>query len=296
MDLLARADMSACKPISTPMPCKGRHLSHNSELFSDPSKFRSLVGGLQYLTFTRPDIAYSVNHVCQFMQSPTVAHFQLVKRLLWYVQGIAHFGMKILTESTLDLYGFFDADWAGCPTTRRSTTGFCTFLGSNCISWSAKKQATVARSSAEAKYRSMASTAAEITWLSFLLRDLGIPQPQVPILHCDNLSALYMSVNPILHARTKHIELDYHYIRERVALGALLTRFVSSSNQLANIFTKPLSKVQFQSLRVKLGLCPHPQPCLRGSDRITPIEHDPSNEQTSKSCTVITTVVKKAPP
>ena len=152
----------------------------------------------------------------------------------------------------------------------------------------------MARSSAEAEYRSMASTAAEITWLSFLLRDLGIPQPQVPILHCDNLSALYMSVNPILHARTKHIELDYHYIRERVALGALLTRFVSSSNQLADIFTKPLSKVQFQSLRVKLGLCPHPRPCLRGSDRITPIEHDPSNEQTSKLCTVITAMSKPA--
>ena len=142
----------------------------------------------------------------------------------------------------------------------------------------------------------MASTAAEITWLSFLLRDLGIPQPQMPILHCDNLSALYVSVNPILHARTKHIELDYHYIRERVALGALLTRFVSSSNQLADIFTKPLSKAQFQSLPVKLGLCPHSRPCLRGSDRITPIEHDPSNEQTNKSCTVITTVVKKARP
>ena len=110
LDLLARADISACKPISTPMPCKGRHLSHNPELFSDPSKFRSLVGGLQYLTFTRPDIAYSVNHVCQFMQSPIVAHFQLVKWLLWYVQGTTHFGMKILAESTLDLYGFSNAN------------------------------------------------------------------------------------------------------------------------------------------------------------------------------------------
>lgn len=154
----------------------------------------------------------------------------------------------------------------------------------------------MARSSAKAEYRSMASTALEITWLSFLLHDLGIPQPQVSILHCDNLSALYMSVNPILHARTKHIKLDYHYIRECVVLGALLARFVSSSNQLADIFTKPLSKVQCQSLRVKLGLCPCPRPCLRGSDRITPIEYNPSNEQTSKSCTVITAVVKKAPP
>ena len=184
------------------MCSEGRHLSHNYELFFYPSKFRSPVSGLQYLTFTRPDIAYSVNHVCQFMQFPTVARFQLAKRLLRYVQGTTHFGMKILAESTLDLYGFSNADWVGCPTTRISTTGFCTFLGSNCISWSAKKQAIMARSSVEVEYKSMASTATEITWLSFLLCDLGIPQPQVPILHCDNPNASYMSVNPILHART----------------------------------------------------------------------------------------------
>ena len=112
----------------------------------------------------------------------------------------------------------------------------------------------------------MASTAAELTWLSFPLRDLGIPLPCPPILHCDNLNALHMTVNPVFHGCTKNIELDYHYVREKVALGSLETRFVSSTNQLADIFTKPLSMLPFLALRTKLGLCPDPRPSLRGSD------------------------------
>jgi hypothetical protein len=222
-EIIDRASMSGCKPLSTPMPSKGRHLPNESELYSDPTHYRSIVGALQYLTFTRPDLSYSVNFVCQFMHAPTMAHYKILKRILRYVNGTTQLGLHILASSTLDLYAFSDADWAGCPSTRRSTTGFCTFLGSNCISWSAKKQSTVARSSAEAEYRSMASTAAELTWLSFILRDLGIHLSRPPILHCDNLSALHMTVNPVFHGRSKHIELDYHYVREKVALGTLET-------------------------------------------------------------------------
>ena len=155
--------MSSCKPISTPMPSKGQHLPNCNELYPDPTHYGSIVGGLQYLTFIRPDISYSVNFVCQFMHAPTLAHYKLVKRILRYVRGTTHLGMHILASSTLDLYAFSDANWAGCPTSCRFTIGFCTFLGGNCISWSAKKQSTVARSSTEAEYHSMASTAAELT-------------------------------------------------------------------------------------------------------------------------------------
>ncbi|KAJ8768265.1 hypothetical protein K2173_021205 [Erythroxylum novogranatense] len=257
--------MTGCKPISTPMAIKGRTTSTSNELFNDPTFYRSLVGGLQYLTITRPDIVFSVNFVCQFMHEPTVGHYQVVKRILRYIYGTLDYGMNITSQSTLDLYAFSDADWAGCPLTRRSTTRYCTFLGANCLSWCAKKQPTVARSSAEAEYKSMSSTTVELTWLTYLLRDIGIVLAKPPILHCDNLSALHMTVNPVFHGRTKHIELDYHFVREKVAMGNLVTHFVSSQAQLADIFTKPLPRSIFMDLRNKLGLSLMPRPSLRGS-------------------------------
>jgi hypothetical protein len=280
--LLSRAHLEGCNPFATLMALHCRKLPPGDEMFPDPTHYRSIVGALQYLTFTRPDICYSVNYVCQFMQSPTVAHFKLVKRILRYISGTSHFGMRLLSSSSLDLYAFADADWAGCPATRRSTMGFCTFLGSNCISWSAKKQSTVARSSAEAEYRAMASATAKLTWLSFLLRDIGLPLLKPPALLCDNLSALHMTVNPVFHGRTKHIEIDYHFVHERVALGALETRFVSSNRQLADIFTKPLPKLSFADLRIKLGLWPDPQPNLRGSDKAPALHLMDSSREPNK--------------
>lgn len=124
LDLLDHGGMRSCKPIYTPMPSKGRQLLTSIELYPNPTHYRTLVCGLQYLTFTCPDLSYSVNFVYQSMQNPTMTHYQLVKRILRYVQGTAHFGMRILASSTLDLYAFSNADWAGCPTSCRSTTGF----------------------------------------------------------------------------------------------------------------------------------------------------------------------------
>lgn len=162
------------------------------------------------------------------MHAPTMGHFQAAKQILRYISGTVSYGIRILANSTLDLYAFSDADWAGCPLTRRSTTDFCTFLGANCLSWSAKKQSMVARSSTEAEYRAMASTTAELTWLSFILRDLGVVLTKPATLFCDNLSALYLTVNPVFHGRMKHVEIDYHFVKEKVALGSLITRYVSS--------------------------------------------------------------------
>ena len=162
------------------------------------------------------------------------------------------------------LYAFSDADWAGCPITRRSTTGYCTYLGGNCISWSSKKQPTVARSSTEAEYRALASTTAELTWIVYILRDLGLYISQPPTLFCDNVSALHMTINPVFHARTKHIEIDYHFVHEKVALGSLVTQFVPSLHQVADVLTKHLAQLRFNQMLPKLGLWSAPQPNLRG--------------------------------
>ncbi|KAF5455446.1 hypothetical protein F2P56_025019 [Juglans regia] len=265
IDLLDRALMRDCKPTHTPMTQKFKTVMDSTAL-CDPHTYRSLVGALQYLTLTRPDISFSVNYVSQFMHAPTQDHFTMVRRILRYVKGTAHHGLHIQNSSTLDLYAFSDADWAGCPQTRRSTTGFCTYLGSNLISWSAKKQPTVSRSSSEAEYRAMAQTAAEITWLTFILRDLQVPLITPPVLFCDNLSSLFMTVNPVFHSRSKHIELDYHYIRERVSLGLLITRHISTSAQIADVFTKPQTRYDLDRLKNKL--CLVTTPSLRADDNI----------------------------
>ena len=142
------------------------------------------------------------------MQSPTVASIKMVRRILHYVKDSITLGLHLTGDTTLDLFAFSDADWTGCPTTRRSTMGFCMFLGHNIISWCAKKQPTISRSSTEAEYHAMANTTAKLTWLTFLLRDLPVPQSRRPLLFYDNLSALHMTVNPVFHARRKNIELD----------------------------------------------------------------------------------------
>ncbi|XP_059295604.1 uncharacterized mitochondrial protein AtMg00810-like [Lycium ferocissimum] len=153
-------------------------------------EFSSIVGSLQYLTLTRPDITHAVNLASQFMQNPNSVHFQAVKRILRYVQGTISHGLCIISQSSFRLYGFSDVDWAGCATTRRSTTGYSIYLGANCVSWSSRKQNTVARSSAEAvarssaeaEYRALAATAAELTWITYILQDIGIYLKSAPTL------------------------------------------------------------------------------------------------------------------
>lgn len=134
------------------------------------------------------------------MQAPTDEHFQAVKRILRYVKGTLQFGLRILARSPLSLYGFSYGDWRGCARTTRSTTRYSIYLGASCIS----KQHTVLRSSAEIEYKALASTADEITYTTYILRDIGVYLKATLTLFCDNISALYMTVNPVLHATTKH--------------------------------------------------------------------------------------------
>ena len=216
------------------------------------------------LLITRPDIQYAVNLVCQRMHAPTMTDFALLKRILRYLKGTMEYGLHIKKCEDLSLMAYCDSDWGGCEETKRSTTGFCTILGSNLVSWSAKRQDTVSRSSTEAEYRALAETAQEVTWISQLLRDLHIPQDQATLMLCDNLSAVYLTTNPALHKKSKHFARDWHYTREQVALGLIETRHIPAEKQVADIFTKPLPRKAFEHLRSKLGVEVNPTQSLRG--------------------------------
>jgi histone deacetylase 1/2 len=220
----------------------------------DSFRYRSVVGSLQYLTLTRPDISFAVNKVCQFLSQPTEVHWEAVKRILRYVKGTLDTGLRIRRSLQQSVSIFTDADWAGDVDDRRSTSGFAVFVGPNLISWSSKKQPTVSRSSTEAEYKALANGAAEAMWVRSLLRELGVTQRQAPILWCDNLGATYLTANPVFHARTKHIEIDFHFVREQVADGALVVRFISSNDQLADIFTKPATRQMLDRFRTNLNL------------------------------------------
>jgi histone deacetylase 1/2 len=222
----------------------------------DATTYRSIVGGLQYLTLTRPDLSFAINRVCQFLHSPTEEHWAAVKRILRYINGTLDHGLLLRPSVSSSLSVFSDADWAGDVGDRRSTGGYALFFGNNLVAWSARKQATVSRSSTESEYKAVANATAELIWVEALLKELRVRQDSPPVLWCDNIGATYLSSNPVFHARTKHIEVDFHFVHERVAQKMMQVRFISSKDQVVDIFTKPLPLPLFQECKRNLHMFP----------------------------------------
>ncbi|KAM3214769.1 hypothetical protein ACQJBY_066994 [Aegilops geniculata] len=255
-DILRRVGLLKCKPVSTPISISEKLSVESGESLGseDATNYRSVVGALQYLTLTRPDISYAVNKVCQYLHAPSTTHWTAVKRILRYLKFSEGLGLQITKSSSMLVTAYSDADWAGCIDDRRSTGGFAVFLGSNLVSWSARKQATVSRSSTEAEYKALANATAEVMWIQTLLYELGIKVPKAARLWCDNIGATYLSANPVLHARTKHIEVDFHFVRERVARKLLDIQFIPTGDQLADGFTKPLTMRRLEEFKYNLNL------------------------------------------
>ncbi|XP_072072082.1 uncharacterized mitochondrial protein AtMg00810-like [Arachis hypogaea] len=218
-DLLARAGITDSRTESTPLEPNVRFTPIDGTVLDNPTLYRQLVGGLVYLTVTRPDIAYPVHVLSPFLSAPRTTHYAAVLRILRYIKGTLFHGLYFSAHSSLSLQAYSDADWAGDPTDRRSTTGYCLFLGDALISWRAKKQTFTARSSTEAEYRALADTTAEVVSVRWLLEDLGAPQSSPTDVFCDNRSAIQIAHNDVFHERTKHIELDCHFVRQRCSQG-----------------------------------------------------------------------------
>lgn len=153
------------------------------------------------------------------MHAPQDIHMVALKRILRYIQGTLSFGIHLYKSNVTSLVSYTDADWAGCPDTRRSTSGYCVYLGDNLISWSSKRQHTLPRSNTEAEYRGVANVVSKSCWLRNLLLELHCPIYKATLVYCDNVRAIFLSGNSIQHQRTKHIEIDIYFVQEKVARG-----------------------------------------------------------------------------
>ncbi|PKU80787.1 Retrovirus-related Pol polyprotein from transposon TNT 1-94 [Dendrobium catenatum] len=260
LSILQQAQMSDCKPLSNPNCTRLPDNIPMDPEFSDPILYRRIIGSLQYLTLTRPDLAFSINQLSQNMHNPMPSHFYMLQRTLRYIKGTLEFGIPII-KSNLLLHSYSDADWAGDPHTRKSISGYCSFLGQNLISWTVKKQSTVARSSTESEYRSLAALTADVIWLRRILAEFGISPDQPTDMHCDNTSAIALANNPVFHARTKHIEIDQKFVRDQIINNNIRLLPISTIDQVADILTKPLSTKRFHQLRSKMTVVQEPSFC-----------------------------------
>ncbi|CAL2268253.1 unnamed protein product [Prunus armeniaca] len=213
---LKKFNMLKSKPTDTPMSINLKLTSNDGAPKFDASIYRSVVGSLIYLTNTRPDIVHDVSVVSRFMSDLSNHHFAAVKRILRYIQRTQGYGIRYTQEKEAQFFGYTDSDWEGAIDDRKSTSGHVFFLGSKVISWSSKKQSTVALSTAEAEYISATSAACEAVWIRRILVDLRQEQNTPTKLYCDNMSTIAMTKNPIFHSMSKHIELRHHFIRKLV--------------------------------------------------------------------------------
>jgi hypothetical protein len=215
-DMLKRFDMADSKPIKTPMALNG-HLDLNEEGKSaDQKVFRSMIDSLLYLCASRPNIMLSVCMCARFQAIPKECHLMAVKRIFRYLVHTPNLGLWYPKGSTFDLLGYSDSNYAGCKVDRKSTTGTCQFLGRSLVSWSSKKQNSVALSTAEAKYVAAGACCAQLLWMKQMLSDYGCKFSNIPLL-CDNKSAIKLANNPVQHSRTKYIDIRHHFLRDHEA-------------------------------------------------------------------------------
>ncbi|KAL2230527.1 uncharacterized protein LOC110012709 [Sesamum indicum] len=214
MEIIRDTSLSQSKSAPTPLPQGLRLHSTPDDPLPSPDSYRRLVGRLLYLGFTRPDISHSVQQLSQFLTNPCDSHWRAALHMVRYLKGCPSKGLFFPSHNPLVLKVYCDADWATCPDSRHSLTGFCIFLGPALVSWKTKKQPTVSRSTAEAECRGLAATICELRWLTYILIDLSV-STSLPIhLFCDNKAALHILANPVFHDRTKHIELGCHLVHD----------------------------------------------------------------------------------
>ncbi|WVZ64230.1 LOW QUALITY PROTEIN: hypothetical protein U9M48_013788 [Paspalum notatum var. saurae] len=230
-DLLRKFEMADASPQMILMSTSTALDTDEDGKEVDQKVYRGMIGSLLYLTATRPDIQFVVGLCARFPASPRESHRTAVKRILRYIKVTPEFGLWYSADSSLSLLGFSDSDHAGCRIDRKSTSGTCQFLGTSLVSWSSRKQSSVATSTCEAEYAAAASCCSQILWMLATLRDYCLTYGRIPIL-CDSFSAISVAKNPVLHSRTKHIDVRYHFLRDNYEKGMIDIVKVASENQV----------------------------------------------------------------
>ena len=212
-----------------------------------------MVGSLLYATQTRPDIQFSVNLIAQFGGNPGIPHLEAAKRILRYLKGTQELSLVLGRQGrgAVDIVGWTDSDWAGDVDSRHSVGGFVFDVTGGCVSWSLKKQVSVATSLVEAEYVALANATKEAVWLRTLLKEVGYPQSQATIVHADNQGAIALAQNPTSHSRAKHINIRF---RERIERNEIKLQYISTHQMVADILTKALLREAFERFREALGV------------------------------------------
>nr|GEU76648.1 ribonuclease H-like domain-containing protein [Tanacetum cinerariifolium] len=248
LELLYEFGLLACRPVLTPLH-ENIVLAHketkDDNYLKNITSYQKLVGKVIYLCMTRPDISYSVHCLSQHMHAPLQSHFNLALRLLRYLKLAPESGIDFSKDNFgILVVAYSDSDWAKCLMTRMSVLGYCVFVNKSLVSWKRKKHPTLSKSSAEAEYRAMAATTCEVMRIVKILKDLGLKDLLPVEMHCDNKAAIQIAANPVMHEKTKHFDLDVHFVREKVASGLIKTVKVDTKCQVADIFTKALGSFQ----------------------------------------------------
>lgn len=255
--LLARFPLATSRQFTTPLPCTTDNLS--SDAFA-LTPYQQIVGSLMWIAgSTRPDIAYAVNYLSRYSSQPTEGHWQQALRVVSYLGSTRESGLTLggYGGDHIKLIGWVDADWGGCLDTRRSTTGYVFTLNGSMIAWSSRRQQTVASSTLHAEYIAMSEATREAIWLRTMLKEMNITQTEPTTLYCDNQGAMFLAKNPITHARTKHIDIRYHIIREMIESKTVSLIYTKTEDQLADIFTKALSGPRHGYLIEKMHMSRH---------------------------------------
>nr|GEY89610.1 retrovirus-related Pol polyprotein from transposon TNT 1-94 [Tanacetum cinerariifolium] len=253
LEILKKYGMKSCDPVGTPMEIKDKLDQDQNGTPVDATKYRSMIGALMYLTFSRPDIVHATCLCTRYQAKPTKKYLNEVKRIFRYLWGTVNTGLWYSKDSGFELTRFSDADYAGCKDTFKSTSGGAQFLGEKLVSLSSKKQDCTTLSTAEAKYVFLSACCAQVLWMRTQLTDYGFHFNTI-LIYCDSKSAIAISCNPVQHSRKKHIAVRYHFIKEHVEKGTIELYFVKTDYQLADIFTKALLVDRFNYLVRHLGM------------------------------------------